>query len=97
MSTLAEKQAYLRQAILEKGYNTEAFIEFLTSRKEQGDDLNLWTQAELVQVAQEFITMSDYAKQHEQLLKGKALPPAPAPATKKSITCRKLKRPAKIL
>lgn len=43
-----EKQNYLREEILERNYDTEAFLNFLVSKKgEDAADLDLWTFTEL--------------------------------------------------
>ena len=50
-----EKQAFLRENILEKCYDAEKFMEFLQSKKgEQGTDINKWTMEELKKVVNEF-------------------------------------------
>ena len=42
--TLRQKQLYLRENILDKGYSTDNFMDLLHSKKgEQGLDLNNWT------------------------------------------------------
>jgi hypothetical protein len=41
---LQNKQAYLRENVLEKGYDADEFMEFLQEKKgENGLDLNTWT------------------------------------------------------
>ena len=53
---LEQKQNYLRENILEKGYNAEKFMGFLKSKKgEQGLDLNNWDKDELISAVEEFI------------------------------------------
>ena len=53
---LEQKQNYLRENILEKGYNAEKFMGFLKSKKgEQGLDLNNWDKNELISAVEEFI------------------------------------------
>lgn len=50
-----EKQKFLREEILEKGYNADDFISFSTEKKgEGGDDLKNWTLDELRMVVEEF-------------------------------------------
>ena len=52
-----EKQNYLRENILNKGYEAEDFVSYLTSKKgEEGVDLSNWSLDELKNVVQEYIT-----------------------------------------
>ena len=52
-----EKQNYLRENILNKGYEAEHFVSYLTSKKgEEGVDLSNWSLDELKNVVQEYIT-----------------------------------------
>ena len=54
--TLEEKQKYLRENILNKGYDVDKFTQFLISKKgEAGLDINNWIMSELVEVSNEFI------------------------------------------
>ena len=51
-----QKQIYLRENILEKGYDGEDFASFLTSKKgEEGVNLKSWSLDELKAIVQEFI------------------------------------------
>ena len=51
-----EKQNYLRQNILEKGYDVNQFIAFLESKKGEGaSDINNWSKIDLYAVVQEYI------------------------------------------
>ena len=53
---LQEKQAYLRENVLEKGYDADEFMSFLKSKKgENGLDLNNWTLNELKNSVKFFI------------------------------------------
>ena len=55
--TLEQKQKYLREQVLEKGYDPDKFMEFLTMKKgESGIDLENWTLNELIGVTNEFLT-----------------------------------------
>ena len=55
--TLEQKQKYLREHVLEKGYDPDKFMEFLTMKKgESGIDLENWTLKELIDVTNEFLT-----------------------------------------
>ena len=50
------KQNYLRENILDKGYEAEDFVSYLTSKKgEEGVNLNNWSLEELKTVVQEYI------------------------------------------
>ena len=52
-----EKKNYLRENILNKGYEAEDFVSYLTSKKgEEGVDLSNWSLDELKNVVQEYIT-----------------------------------------
>ena len=55
-----EKQNFLRENILEKGYDTNQFINFLKSKKggDEGADISSWSMPDLQQVVQEFINLS---------------------------------------
>ena len=51
-----EKQNYLRENILDKGYEAEDFVTYLTSKKgDEGVDLGNWSLNELKLVVQEYI------------------------------------------
>ncbi len=57
-----EKQNYLRENILEKGYDTNQFINFLKSKKgEEGADISNWSMLDLQNVVQEFISLNSSA------------------------------------
>ena len=50
-----EKQNYLRKKILEKGLDSEKFVEFLEEKKgEEGVDITNWTMDDLKSVVKEF-------------------------------------------
>ena len=56
MENIEEKQLYLRNNILEKGYNGEEFMEYLKGKKgEKEIDLNNWDFNDLKNVVEEFI------------------------------------------
>ena len=58
MST-EEKQNFLREKILDKGYDTSQFVQFLTEKKgEDGADVANWTMEDLIQVVNEFIKLN---------------------------------------
>ena len=57
MENIEEKQNYLRENVLEKGYDTNVFMEFLVLKKgEEAADLNAWTFDEIKSTVQEFTT-----------------------------------------
>ena len=62
--TLEQKQQYLRENILEKGYDPNKFSEFLTMKMgETGMDLENWPFNELCEATNEFIRIE---KENEQ-------------------------------
>ena len=55
-----EKQNFLRQNILDKGYDTNLFVEFLMDKKgEEGADVGNWTMNDLKIVVKEFISLQE--------------------------------------
>jgi len=53
---LQSKQAYLRENVLEMGYDADEFMTFLQTKKgENGLDLNNWSMNELITVVDEFV------------------------------------------
>jgi hypothetical protein len=63
------KQNYLRENILDKGYDPNEFFEFLMNKRgEEAANLDIWTCSELESVVQEFILSrsSPNAFQQEQ-------------------------------
>ena len=65
-----EKQIFLRQNILEKGYDTSTFVEFMMNKKggEEGADVSNWTMSELKIVVREFISLQEKSKNKPSLL-----------------------------
>ena len=51
---LTAKRELLRTEILDKNYDQNQFIDFCLNKKENGDDINIWTLDELKEVIQEF-------------------------------------------
>lgn len=49
-----QKQIYLRDEIIQKGYDGEKFQEFLESKKENGCEIDSWTMDELKQLVSNF-------------------------------------------
>lgn len=55
-ATKEEKQAYLKENILNKGYNPQEYIEFLTGKRGPGAaDVTKWNMSELIEVTNEFM------------------------------------------
>ena len=58
-----QKQNYLRENILNRGYDTNAFIDFLIGKKgEGGDDVANWSLPDLQNVVTEFISINEQNK-----------------------------------
>jgi len=53
-SEIDEKKDLLKKEILDNDYDQNKFIEFCTSKKENGDDLSQWTLEELKEIIQQF-------------------------------------------
>ena len=70
------KQSYLRKEILEKNYDTQSFLDFLTTKKgENASDINNWTIEELKKAVLEFKTSHQQSKSSTNSLI-EDLPPA---------------------
>ena len=70
------KQSYLRKEILEKNYDTQSFLDFLTTKKgENASDINNWTIEELKTAVVEFKTSHQKSKSSTNSLI-EDLPPA---------------------
>ena len=68
-SSEEEKQNFLRENILNKGYDANKFVEFLIGKKgEDGADIGNWSMRDLQLVVNEFISMqsNDYNPPQEQ-------------------------------
>ena len=69
---LSKKQTYLRENILEKGYDAEDFMKLLQNKKgEQSLDLSCWSLDELKEAVKEFIKdnktiIEDYEAEEEK-------------------------------
>ena len=66
-SSREEKQNFLRENILEKGYDVNVFINFLKSKKggDEGADISSWSMQDLQNVVQEFISLSSAQQPNE--------------------------------
>ena len=58
MDQTREKQVYLKTEILLKGYDPNSFAEYLSTKREDGDDIETWTLDELKTIVLEFQSMS---------------------------------------
>ena len=64
---IQEKQNYLRQNIMDAGYDTQAFVEFLIDKKgEDGADVANWSLPDLKNVVQEFISLHNGNSNNQQ-------------------------------
>ena len=63
------KQSLLQTEIIEKNLDKGSFINFCLSKKENGDDLNNWTLAELQEIVKEFVS-SQTTGQNQVIEKG---------------------------
>ena len=70
--TLEEKQKYLRENILDKGYDPDKFMEFLSNKKgDSSMDLNNWTFQELIDASNEFIKNNQDSNMNKIIIKDK--------------------------
>ena len=44
------KQSYLRQAIVEMGYDSQQFLDFIRSHHDNGDNIDIWSLTQLQNV-----------------------------------------------
>ena len=66
-SSQEEKQNYLRENILNQGYDTNQFVNFLKSKKgEEGADVSNWTMEDLKKVVQEFIVSLNFQDNNQE-------------------------------
>ena len=65
------KQDYLKAEIIDKNLEPSKFLEFCTSQKENGDDLNNWTLSELEEIVKEFVIFQEQHNQNTQMLSNK--------------------------
>ena len=59
MEDLKKKQDYLKSEIIDKNYDQDKFIHFLTSRKENGSHISNWSMYELLNLTNEFKSQSE--------------------------------------
>lgn len=69
---IAEMQAYLKREIADTHYDPEAFTNFISSKKDCGEDLENWTLDEVQQVVAEFKQQHSPLSQSQQLPEGSA-------------------------
>ena len=80
-SSQEEKQNFLRETILEKGYDTNQFVQFLIDKKgENGADVAVWTMNDLKVVVKEFIKLNGGHVEEEE---------PPKPEVKKEVKAAK--------
>ena len=79
--TTEEKQNFLREKILDKGYDTNQFVQFLTEKKgDEGADVANWSMDDLKLVVNEFIKL--HGGQVEEEVKKPEIKPETKPETK---------------
>ena len=87
-ATIEEKQGFLRETILDKGYDVNKFIQFLTDKKgDEGADVSNWSMSDLQTVVKEFIKLQGGGVQEEPKPKVKS----PEPSNKVEIEKKELK------
>jgi hypothetical protein len=64
-SEIKQKQDLLQKEILDKHYDQQLFVNFCLSKKENGDDLNIWSLEELTKIVQEFISIQENEEKNE--------------------------------
>ena len=52
--TRALKQDYLKENVIEQGYDGNSFADFMASKKQNGTDIENWRYEELIAMVQEF-------------------------------------------
>ena len=48
------KQTYLKENIIQAGYDAEAFVKFMADQRPNGENIEVWTYEDLIDVVQEF-------------------------------------------
>ncbi len=65
MADLEEKQQYLRENIMEKGYDPEEFVEFCETHK-GGVNIQDWQFSELIEITNQFLQAQNAPEPHNQ-------------------------------
>ena len=87
-ATIEEKQGFLRETILDKGYDANQFMQFLIDKKgEEGADVSNWLMNDLQAVVKEFIKLNGGKEQEEPQPEVKS----PEPEKKVEIEEQKMK------
>ena len=60
---IQQKQMLLQSEIIDKNLDKTSFINYCLSKKENGDDLNNWTLAELQAIVKEFVESQQQPQQ----------------------------------
>lgn len=53
-SVKRQKQQYLREEIIDKGYSAQVFVEYLATVREDGDDIDMWEYDDLKAMVKQF-------------------------------------------
>ena len=87
-ATIEEKQGFLRETILDNGYDANQFMQFLIDKKgEEGADVSNWLMNDLQAVVKEFIKLNGGKEQEEPQPEVKS----PEPEKKVEIEEKKMK------
>ena len=65
---MKQKQAFLRDSIMDAGYDVDKFGEFISEKKEGGYDINNWELDELKKVVEEFVETHTPAAHNESIV-----------------------------
>ena len=69
-ASIEDKQKFLCETILDKGYDSNQFVQFLINKRgEDGADIANWTMNDLKQVVTEFTNLNDGQAEKEQAKK----------------------------
>ncbi len=82
MEDIKKKQEYLKKEIVDQKYDQDKFINYILSKKVNGDDLNNWNFDELTKLIKEF--KSDIDNDNNSIPNLKNEPPNYAETTKKN-------------
>ena len=61
-----EKKELLKTEIIDKKYDLDKFIQYCIGKKENGDDLSLWTIPELKDIIKEFVSNEEKEKKNQK-------------------------------